>query len=190
VPLLWELHSRLSGALLVNTSGWWSNTFVHSNDFVKLAEHYCELSEGIACGKEASLRTVPLASIHQNGTAASNEYSRALKGFADTYTAAMLGRDSTQRDLSAMLLQWQLRDMCAFFNRARPLDELPMVIACSSHAPEAVQMSCLRFGEERAPFARWAVIPQSKLWWEVEGAKQVSFMIDLLSHLCARVRKL
>jgi len=175
--LVWPLQSRLSGALVVNVAGLFSDEYLDSIAHQKLTEAAAKMAESRR-GPERNVALIGdiLFSITVAGDAefaeeVRHEWRKAAEEASEEFWK-----------LSAAHCLWLPRARTELLTGLDPL-QLQATVACSTLGPAAVLTESTLNFHRLLPNATFVHIHDSKAWWEVENPDLV------ISELIALIRR-
>mmetsp|Transcript_34128 Transcript_34128/g.98401 ORF Transcript_34128/g.98401 Transcript_34128/m.98401 type:complete len:887 (+) Transcript_34128:151-2811(+) len=165
--LLWRLRPRLYCASMINFGFWFSDDFLESEAFSRMAktcEGMAKLCEARETEKvcKGSVANMVHSGIGQEGLASlASRLEVALRESPDAFWS-----------YSAALRRWFTQNASTLRGSER-LDEVPMLFLVSDSAPAASVHESARHAREVAfPRSRVSYIQDSNQWWEAESSVQ------------------
>lgn len=181
-PQLWLQRAKLAGALVLNCTGFHDEAY-----FGSTAQEQDMRAAAYAKGflELRSAEFVRATSCRQAFAGSQEDVSRLESTLCAAYEAAPTSFWSAAN----VSLLWSASEMTQVMKALPPLDLPAAIVACGAYAEhEAVQRSSLRL-KRLLPSATVAYIPESKVFWEVEGVEQHRFVAGLLDKLLASVQR-
>lgn len=163
----WKLRTEPAGIVLINPANFYSEDFIGSAQHTKQVQILEEVSR--LCLNSDVAAVLPgfsdlvYADDAQELAAIREEVLPALTGASPEWWRTM-----------ARCMSWCGSAKAAAFQRLAPLRSAPALVVCGAQGPSAAGMeSALRFRRRLLPGAEVVFVQNSKIWWKLEGARQV-----------------
>ncbi|CAE7836900.1 ankrd46 [Symbiodinium sp. CCMP2592] len=196
LPILWKLQERLKGVLVINPSWIWGSASVPDAHLVERAKQLSELArQKDACTMSRLLCEFSIApSLAKAYFAAPKEDDESVDSADDMMFEAIhqqyeLALGVASRNfwrIGALGPTWQVKKLTQVLNALphwQPPRHVYVILACGSHAPVGGVHNAAYNLQELMTGSMQVYIPHCMWLWQIEGAKPIEEVIELLSNL-------
>jgi len=176
--LIWLLRKRISGVLVLNAGGFFSEEFVGSTAHQKLTKVLSQREEEL---RPAGRDVAQLIDDFDISLVCSGPAELLAPIREDWEASAWVAPEQFWR-MSAAHYQWCSREQTEALE-GRPLLGMVATLACSKHGPAVMSLESMRKVHGLLPKARFVHIEDSKIWWEIENPDFVISECVALLHV-------